>query len=384
MKTPWLVYSAVLVLTFPCAIAAAAASASDSAAPAKAPAYNPFTLPLKTGEAIELYPEGTPNWKDIGPETVSGTTYTNISNPRMFVHLPPVGTPQNGTAIIFCPGGGYIHVNTGGSIEPIFNPLGVTVFTLIYRCQEFGAPAPQQDVIRAIRLVRAHAAEFGINPNKIGVLGDSAGSHVAASAGTLFADPVVNTGNDLDKVNGRPDFMILLFSVLTMEDPNASANSRKALLGNNPTPEMIDHYSVEKQVTANTPPAFLVHTQGDTTVKLENELQLYAALRKNNVPTELHLYPVGTHGSGLDANFGPTAMWPILCTEWMRFNGWVPPSPTSLMKVQINPNLSGPAASGAAARNTAGARGTAGVRGRGARGSDTATPAAASSTATAN
>jgi len=182
--------------------------------------------------------------------------------------------------------------------------------------------------------VRAHAADFGLNPNHIGVLGDSAGSHVAGSAGTLFDDPLGKTGAPLDAVSARPDFMILLFSVLTMEDPNASVASRRALLGPNPSQEMMDHYSIEKQVTANTSPAFLVHTQGDTTVKLENELQLYMALRKNNVPTELHLYPIGTHGSGLDPNFGPTALWPKLCEEWMRFNGWVPPSPASLMKVQ--------------------------------------------------
>ncbi len=279
--------------------------------------------PLATGQVIPLW-----------PETVSGTTYSNISNPRLIVHVPPAGTPSSGTAIVFCPGGGYIHVNTGGGIEGLFNPLGVTVFTLLYRCQEFGAPAPLQDVLRAVRLVRAHAAEFGLNPAHIGVLGGSAGSHVAGSAGTLYDDPLGKTGSPLDSVSGRPDFMILIFSVLSMEDPNASAASRKALLGSNPTPEMMAHYSIERQVTANTPPAFLIHTQQDTTVKLENELQLYAALRKNNVPAELHLYPLGTHGSGEDPNFGPTALWPKLCEEWMRFNGWVPISPTSLMKVQ--------------------------------------------------
>jgi len=317
---------------------------------ASAPTSDPaIPTPLKDGQVIHLFPEGVPNWKDIGPESVSGTTYTNISDPRMFVHLPPAGTPQNGTAIIYCPGGGYVHVNTGGSIEPIFNPLGITVFTLVYRCKEFGAPAPQQDVIRAIRLLRTHAVEFGLNPGHIGVLGDSAGSHVAASAGTLYDDPLVNTGTDLDKVSGRPDFMILLFSVLTMDGPNASAATRASLLGANPTQEMIDHYSVEKHVSANTPPAFLVHSQQDTTVKEENELMFYAALRKFNVPAELHLYPIATHGSGLDANFGPTALWPKLCEEWLRFNGWVNPSPNSLMKVQTNPNLSGRAA---------GARGT--------------------------
>jgi acetyl esterase/lipase len=303
--------------------------------PAVAPTANAtLPIPLTKGQVIPLWPEGVPGWKDIGPETVSGTTYTNISNPRLIVYPPPAGTPSNGTALIYCPGGGYVHVNTGGGIEGLFNPLGVTVFDLLYRCREFGEPAPLQDVLRAVRLVRAHATEFGLNPSHIGVLGDSAGSHVAGSAGTLFDDPLGKTGAALDLVSARPDFMILLFSVLSMENPNASAATRRALLGNNPTQEMMDHYSIENQVTPRTPPAFLVHTQGDTTVKLENELQLYAALRKNNVPTELHLYPIGTHGSGLDPNFGPTALWPKLCEEWMRFNGWVPPSPNSLMKVQ--------------------------------------------------
>ena len=323
------------------ALAPLAGVAAD--VPATAPTSDPaIPTPLQDGQVIHLFPEGVPGWKDIGPETVSGTTYTNISDPRMFVHLPPKGTPQNGTAIIYCPGGGYTHVNTGGSIEPIFNRLGITVFTLVYRCKEFGAPAPQQDVIRAVRLLRAHAAEFGLNPGHLGVLGDSAGSHVAASAGTLFDDPVVNTGAALDKISGRPDFMILLFSVLTMEDPNASANTRTNLLGRNPTPEMIEHYSVEKHVSANTPPAFLVHSQQDTTVKEENELMFYAALRKFNVPAELHLYPIATHGSGLDPAFGPTSIWPKLCEEWLRFNGWIAPSPTSLLKIQTNPKLETP------------------------------------------
>jgi acetyl esterase/lipase len=290
--------------------------------------------PLAAGQVITLWPQGVPGWKDIGPETLKGTTYANISNPRLIAYPPQAGTPSAGTAIIFCPGGGYVHVNTGGGIQGLLNPLGVSVFTLIYRCREFGEPAPLQDVLRAVRLVRAHAAEFGLNPARIGVLGDSAGSHVAASAGTLFDDPLGKTGAPLDSVSARPDFMILLFSVLTMESPYAHAASRRALLGDNPSQETIDHYSIERQVTPRTPPAFLVHTQGDTTVKLENELLLYAALRQNNVPAELHLYPIGTHGSGLDPRFGPTALWPKLCEEWMRFNGWVPPSPNSLMKVQ--------------------------------------------------
>src|SRR5476649_590175 len=160
-----------LVTLFALALLAAPAFGSDT--PAVAP------MALTKGQVIPLWPEGVPGWKDIGPETVLGTTYTNISNPRLIVYPPPAGTPSTGTAIIYCPGGGYIHVNTGGGMQGLFNPLGVTVFALLYRCQEFGAPAPLQDVLRAVRLVRAHAAEFGLNPVHIGVLGGSAGSHVA-------------------------------------------------------------------------------------------------------------------------------------------------------------------------------------------------------------
>jgi acetyl esterase/lipase len=204
----------------PLVLLASLAFLGASAFGADAPTASPiFPTPLTTGQVIPLWPEGVPGWKDIGPEKVSGTTYSNISNPRLLVFAPPAGTPSSGTAIVYCPGGGYIHVNTGSEIQGIFNPLGVTVFALLYRCQEFGAPAPLQDVLRAVRLVRAHAAEFGLNPAHIGVLGGSAGSHVAGSAATLYDDPAGKTGSPLDQVSARPDFMILLFSVLSMEDP---------------------------------------------------------------------------------------------------------------------------------------------------------------------
>jgi len=284
----------------------------------------------------------------------------------MIVGLPPAGTPQNGTAIIFCAGGGYVHVALGNGMNSILNPLGITTFNLIYRCKEFGAPAPQQDVLRAVRLIRAHAAEFGIDPNKIGVMGDSAGGHVAASAVTLYDDPIGKTGNALDSVSARPDFGVLLFSVLTMEAPYAHGDSKNNLIGRNPTQEMIDHYSLEKHVTRDTPPVFIVHTQGDTTVKEENDLMFYAALRKNNVPSELHLYATGGHGSGLGPGYGTSNLWPRLCEEWMRLNGWLPPSPNSLM----------PANAGRGARG--GLRG-----GRGGRGGPAAAPAASTDAAPA-
>ncbi len=331
MKTPprFYIFVSALGLLVGAAVAADAPAATDTdspPAPAKAPTYDPaISVPLKAGQVIELFPEGVPGWKDIGPEVVSSGTYSNISNPRMIVGLPPTGTPQNGTAIIFCAGGGYVHVAGPTGMNSWLNPLGITTFNLIYRCKEFGAPAPQQDVLRAVRLIRLHAKEFGIDPNKIGVMGDSAGGHVAASADTLFDDPVGKTGAEIDSVSARPDFAVLIFSVLTMEPPFAHADSKKNLIGANPTQEMIDQYSLEKHVTRNTPPTFIIHTQGDTTVKEENDLMFYAALRKNNVPSELHLYTVGPHGSGMGNAYGDGGIWPQLCNEWMRFNGWLPP-----------------------------------------------------------
>jgi acetyl esterase/lipase len=381
MKTPKFCSFSLLAL-----FAAASAFAADATAPAPTtpdatatapvtatptPAVGPTSsadipTPLTAGQVITLFPEGVPDWKDIGPEQFQNGTYTNISNPRMIVGLPPAGTPQNGTAIIFCAGGGYVHVALGSGMNSWLNPLGVTTFNLIYRCKEFGAPAPQLDVMRAVRLIRAHAAEFGINPNHIGVMGASAGGHVAASAATLYDDPTFKTGNALDSVSARPDFAVLIFSVLTMEAPYAHGQSKENLIGANPSQEMIDHYSLEKHVTAQTPPVFIIHTQGDTTVREENDLLFYAALRKNNVPSELHLYSYGPHGSGMGAAYGDGTIWPKICEEWMRYNNWLPQSPTSLMPQGLTITSRG------------GARGGRGGRGRG--GPPAAAPAAPANT----
>ncbi len=369
MKTIPLASVLALALLTACLTAADAPTASaQPGAKGGEPVWN-FETPIKTGEVIDLFPEGVPGWKDIGPEQVQGTTYSNISNPRLICYPPPVGTPSVGTAVIFSAGGGYVHVAGPASFNNWFHSMGITVFALIYRCQEFGAPAPQQDVLRAVRFVRSHAKELGIDPNKIGVVGNSAGGHVTASAATLYDDPVGKTGIEFDKVSARPDFAVLNFAVLTMEAPNAHAASKQALLGRNPTQEQIDLYSVEKHVTANTPPTFLVHSEQDTTVKLENDMMFYAALRKAGVRAELHLYPDSPHGSGLgDAN-GPTALWQKLCTEWMRWNGWAPKSDDSMMRIQTRAEV-GAGRGGA----RGGAPGGTGRGGRGGRGTANSAP----------
>jgi acetyl esterase/lipase len=225
------------------------------------------------------------------------------------------------------PAGGYVHVNTGGGefVQWLLDD-GAAVFTLIYRNQDYGHPAPLQDMLRAVRLLRSRAADYGLNPGRIGGIGNSAGSHLVASAGTLCDAPEGRTGSPLDAVSGRPDFMILTFPVLTFEPPYGSANSRRALIGPNPAPELVAHLSVEQQVTKTTPPTFIVHTMQDKSVPVENTIMFYEALVRAGVPAEMHLYELGTHGSGLDRKFGQTAEWPLRCAEWMRSHGWLPPA----------------------------------------------------------
>jgi acetyl esterase/lipase len=278
-------------------------------------------------KVIDLWPEGVPGLKpDLGPEKDDNGRYSNVSHPTLTVYAPPAGK-ANGTGIIYAAGGGYIRVAVGpngGEITRWLNSLGVTVFVLKYRAAEYGHPAPLQDALRAVRMVRSRAGEFGVKPDRIGMLGGSAGGHLTASAGTLFDAPEGRTGAELDKVSGRPDFMVLIFPVITMEDPYAHAPSRRALLGANPSDELKHHLSVEEQVSAETPPTFLVHSTEDHTVPVENSILFFQAMRRAKRPIEMHIYPKGPHGSGMDPKLGPTSEWPKLCEWWMRFNGWLP------------------------------------------------------------
>lgn len=277
---------------------------------------------------IDLWPEGVPGLKpDAGPEKDDGAGhYSNIHHPTLTVFAPPTGS-ANGTAIIYAAGGGYVRVAAGvngGDITRWLNSLGVTVFMLKYRAAEYGHPAPLRDALRAVRTVRSRAAEFGVKPDRIGMLGGSAGGHLAASAGTLYNSPEGRTGAALDAVSARPDFLVMIFPVVTMEDPYAHGASRRALLGDHPSPELKRGLSVDEQVTKDTPPTFLVHSSEDTTVPVENSLLFYQAMRRAKAPIEMHLYPKGPHGSGMDPKLGPTAEWPKHCESWMRFNGWLP------------------------------------------------------------
>jgi acetyl esterase/lipase len=276
---------------------------------------------------IELWPEGVPGLRaDAGPEKADNGRFSNIHYPSLTVYAPPTGQ-ASGTAVIYAAGGGYVRVavgTNGGEVTRWLNSLGVTVFVLKYRHADYGAPAPLRDALRAVRLVRSRAAEFGVRADRIGLLGGSAGGHLAACAGTMFDAPEGRTGAALDAVSGRPDFMVLVFPVISMLEPHGHAASRRALLGQEPSDEAKRHWSVELRASKGATPTFLVHSAEDTVVVVENSLLFYQAMRRAGAPIEMHLYPKGPHGSGMAPALGPTAEWPRLCAAWLRFNGWLP------------------------------------------------------------
>ncbi|MCO5053164.1 MAG: GDSL-type esterase/lipase family protein [Verrucomicrobiae bacterium] len=284
----------------------------------------PLNLFAAEPQVIPLWPEGVPNLKSDAVEVREQNRFRHVQIPTMTMYAPDVAQ-STGAAIIYAPGGGYVTVGEGIRDAQWLNSLGLTVFVLKYRLSDYGHPAPLQDILRAIRIVRSRADEFGIIPQRIGVMGSSAGGHLAACAATLWDAPEGKTGHALDAVDARPNFAALIYPVITLEDPFAHKGSRQALLGDEPTPAQIQALSLEQHVRPNTPPVFLVATMGDTTVPIENSLAFYAALRQAEVPSELHAYAAGQHGASHDPRYGPTAEWPERCADWMRFNRWIVP-----------------------------------------------------------
>ena len=319
-----------MILTLGAGVAAGADAANNVVA-------NP---PVNTGapanantnaNTIMLWPEGVPGARNIGPEKIGGGYNANVTQASL-TRVGPAVDRVNGTAVIICPGGGYVRMSTareGDQYANWLSTLGVTAFVLKYRMQEYGHPAPLQDVLRAVRTVRARAAELGIDPARIGVMGSSAGGHLAASAGTLFDHPLGRTGAALDSVSARPDFLVLMYPVITMKDPAAHAGSRKALLGPSPSPASVALMSLEDQVTAATPPTLLIHTQEDKSVPVENSIVFYQALTRAGVPAEMYLFEHGGHGMGMRDGLGTSSHWPRRAEEWLRERGLLTPAARS-------------------------------------------------------
>ncbi|RJG21273.1 alpha/beta hydrolase [Massilia cavernae] len=283
------------------------------------------SLSAATAHVIPLWPEGVPGARpDLGPERTDddGRT-TNITEPSLTVY-PAATDRANGTAVIVCPGGGYTRLATrreGEQYAQWLGTLGITSFVLKYRQSEFGHPAPLRDVLRAVRLVRSQAARYGVRPDRIGVMGSSAGGHLAASAGILFGHPLGRTGVELDTVSARPDFVVLMYPVIAMEGPAVHAGSRKSLLGASPDAAAVQLMSLERQVTKAMPPTLLIHTQADQAVPVENSILFYQALTRAGVPAEMYLFEHGAHGMGMRDGLGTASNWPRRAEEWLRGRG---------------------------------------------------------------
>jgi len=278
---------------------------------------------------IPLYPNEIPNSKTAQDEEITEqrdgiTIVSKISKPTLSLFLP-AKEKANGTAVVICPGGGY-GVNAisheGIDVAKKFNELGVAAFVVKYRIpndatminREIG---PLQDAQQAIRTVRQRAQEWNIDVNRIGIMGFSAGGHLASTAGTHFETAVIpNVGN----TNLRPDFMILIYPVISFNENITHMGSREQLIGKQPTPEKVIYYSNELQVTATTPPTFLVHASDDQAVSSSNSVAFYEGLLKNKVPAELHIYQNGGHGFGMN-NKTTDDYWMDRCKNWMKSRG---------------------------------------------------------------
>ncbi len=251
---------------------------------------------------------------------------SKVSIPTLTMYTPQPGSEKK-AAVIICPGGGYARLaatHEGSDVAKVFNEWGITAFVLKYRLPDDTimidkSIGPLQDAQRAIQLVRENAVKWNIDPNKIGIMGFSAGGHLASTASTHFTKSVIDNPNNISL---RPDFSILLYPVISFTDSLAHMGSRYNLIGKDASMEKITGYSNELQVTSQTPPTFLVHAEDDKTVKVKNSIDYYLALLKNNVLAEMHLYPKGGHGFGMN-NKTTNDKWMERLKNWMESNGWL-------------------------------------------------------------
>lgn len=277
---------------------------------------------LSSGRPVELlWPNGAPG--ALGD--------TEADKPTMTIFLPPKEKAVNAGAVIF-PGGGYTNCSMekeGYKPALWFNERGIAAFVIRYRTNNgtgtgYKHPAPIQDGRRAMRMVRSRAAEFGIDPEKIGLMGFSAGGHLAASVTTHCKDNIEDSKDDLaGAARIRPDFLMLIYPVITMKEPYVHAGSRKSLLGEYPPMRMLDEWSNEKKVSDETPPTFLVSTWEDKSVPAENSIEFYLALRQWRVQAELHVYEKGPHGFGMNPGFGAVSSWPDRLHDWLVTRGLI-------------------------------------------------------------
>jgi acetyl esterase/lipase len=296
-------------------------------------------------ESVSSAPRAVFLWPDGAPGALGNT---EVDKPRMYVFLPEKRSTS--AAVLVVPGGGYQHVaigHEGFQIAQWLTAQGMTAFVLDYRVAPYHYPVEINDGRRAMRLIRAHAAQYGIDPNRLGVWGFSAGGHLASSLGTHCGTGEATAADPVDRLDCRPDFMVLSYPVISMELPEAHAGSRMNLLGPDVDPKLEHEYSNQFAVTAQTPPTFLFATTKDPTVPIENTLDFYRALERAGVSAELHIYDYSNHGCGLCGSIQPLSTWPLLLRNWMLQHALLPPDAPPMPPPQPNfpswvPGLQGP------------------------------------------
>lgn len=247
-----------------------------------------------------------------------------VDNPSMTPFWPDPAI-ANGTAAVIFPGGGYVRLsidNEGYDLARWLNGRGVTAFVVKYRMKEYGFPAPLLDGLRAVRLVRSNAKAWKLDANKIGVIGFSAGGHLAASVATRF-DFVADKADPLANISARPDFAVLGYPVITLEGENAHVGSRTSLLGEHPDPALVHENSLQTQVKANVPPVFMFHGIADQAVPVANSLMFFNEVQKFNKQSELHIYHSNLHGVGMVQGQGTISSWSQALELWLRQNSWI-------------------------------------------------------------
>ncbi len=300
--------------------------------------FPPYAAPVGTPDPVEewLFPEGVPGYDPVvdsgvqvsNPQVAEQAGYldrhlANVRRPSLFAYPAP-SDQRNGAAVLICPGGGYQILafdKEGTDLARFFNSFGVSAFVLKYHLSWAGErrgafpDAPLRDAQRALRLIRLRAGQYGIRPEKIGIMGFSAGGHLAAIASTLSKDQQ-EPRKDLASISARPDFSILIYPVVTFLDPATHVGSCQNLLGDQPSDQLKRKFSPETQVTSATPPAFLVQAADDA-VPVENSLLYFAALKRCGVQAELHIYPEGGHGYGMRQRGITIDSWPERLKDWL-------------------------------------------------------------------
>ncbi|PHN03049.1 ThuA domain-containing protein [Flavilitoribacter nigricans] len=285
---------------------------------------------------LPLWPEGIPCENNletgIDERASIGRVVREVHEPELVAFFP-AEAQRNGTSVVICPGGGYTILAwdwEGTKMAEWYNSFGVTAFVVKYRLPHWESEdcrdkVALMDAQRAMRLVRSRAEEWRLDPERVGVMGFSAGGHLASTLSTHFdyGDPAAE--EPLERFSCRPDFSVLMYPVVTMDTTFAHMGSRRNLIGPDPDQEAIDHFSNEKQVTAETPPAILIHADDDKAVVSENSVNYYLALRRHNIPASMHIFQGGGHGFSMAKGMGSTENWPLLVKGWMEERGLLQP-----------------------------------------------------------